>query len=224
MSQLEIVHENNDYIVVNKTAGLISEKSAYETNTIEDQVLNHILKKKPKPYVGVIHRLDRVTSGVLIFAKKKSVLVVFNELFSRRKVQKTYLAIVQSKPLKDRDNLTNFLVKNTLEKKAEIVHTNSKDAQKCMLSYKVVGKNEFGYLLEVRPKTGRFHQIRAQLAHIGLPIVGDGKYGSDQNYLPLAICLHAWKLGYQPAGSKEFITYEAPMPNNAFWKFQSLST
>lgn len=224
MSKLEIVHENNDYIVVNKTAGLISEKSPYETDTVEDQVLHHLLKKKSKPYVGVIHRLDRVTSGVLIFAKKKSVLVEFNELFSSRKVQKTYLALVKNKPLKDRDNLTNFLVKNTLQKRADIVQTQSKDAQKCMLSYKVIGKNEFGYLLEVKPKTGRFHQIRAQLAHIGLPIVGDDKYGSDQNYLPLAICLHAWKLGYQPTASKEVITYEAPMPNNAFWKFQSLST
>src|SRR5690606_20990263 len=206
MSKLEIVHENNDYIVVNKSAGLISEKSPYESNTVEDQVFNHLLKKKPKPYVGVIHRLDRVTSGILIFAKKKSVLVEFNELFSSRKVQKTYLALVKNKPLKNKDSLTNFLVKNTLQKRADIVPSQSKDSQKCMLSYKVIGKNEFGYLLEVKPKTGRFHQIRAQLAHIGLPIVGDDKYGDDQHYFPLAICLHAWKLSYHPAGSKEVIT------------------
>lgn len=223
MSKLEIAHENNDYIVVNKTAGRISEKSPYETNTVEDQVFHHLLKKKSKPYVGVIHRLDRVTSGVLIFAKKKSVLVEFNELFSNRKVQKTYLALVKNKPLKDRDKLTNFLVKNTLEKRAEIVPTNSKDAQQCMLSYKVIGKNEFGYLLEVKPKTGRFHQIRAQLAHIGLPIIGDDKYGSDQSYLPLAICLHAWKLSYQSSGSHEVITYEASVPKNTFWQFQPLA-
>ena len=95
MLNLEVLQENNDYIVVNKMAGLISEKSPYENLTVENQVFNHLLKNKRKPYIGVIHRLDRVTSGVLVFAKKKSILVEFNELFSSRKVQKPYLAIVQ---------------------------------------------------------------------------------------------------------------------------------
>ena len=112
MPKLEIVNENKDYIVVNKAAGLISEKSPYEDCTVEVQVLNHLLKSKSNPYVGVIHRLDRVTSGVLIFAKKKRILVAFNNLFSNRKVQKTYLAIVKKKTLEDNDNLINFLVKN----------------------------------------------------------------------------------------------------------------
>ncbi|MBA6153989.1 RluA family pseudouridine synthase [Gelidibacter maritimus] len=223
MSKLEIVHENNDFIVVNKTAGLISEKSPYEKNTVEDQVFNHFSKNKQKPFVGVIHRLDRVTSGVLLFAKKKSILVEFNHLFSSRNVQKTYLAMVKNKPPKDKDNLTNFLVKNTLEKRADIVPSKSKDSQKCMLSYQVLGKNAFGYLLEVKPKTGRFHQIRAQLAHIGLPIIGDDKYGSDENYFPLAICLHAWKLTYQASESKEVLTFEATPPKNEFWRFKSLT-
>ena len=217
MSNLEVVNENNDYIVVNKMAGLISEKSPYEDRTIEDQVFNHLLKSKRKPYIGVIHRLDRVTSGVLIFAKKKSILVEFNNLFSNRKVQKTYLAIVKNKPPKNKEQLVNFLVKNNLQKRADIVQSKSKDSLKCILTYQVIGKNDFGYLLEVKPQTGRFHQIRAQLANIGLPIVGDEKYGSDQKYFPLSICLHAWKLTYQNSDSKEFKTFEAPMPKNAFW-------
>tara|TARA_R110000751_G_scaffold304662_1_gene420302 strand:+ start:282 stop:887 length:606 start_codon:yes stop_codon:yes gene_type:complete len=198
-------------------AGLISEKSPYEDRTIEDQVFNHLLKSKRKPYIGVIHRLDRVTSGVLIFAKKKSILVEFNNLFSNRKVQKTYLAIVKNKPPKNKEQLVNFLVKNNLQKRADIVQSKSKDSLKCILTYQVIGKNDFGYLLEVKPQTGRFHQIRAQLANIGLPIVGDEKYGSDQKYFPLSICLHAWKLTYQNSDSKEFKTFEAPMPKNAFW-------
>lgn len=220
MQHLEIVHENNDYIVVNKMAGRISEKNPYEETTVEDQVFHHLLKHKQKPYVGVIHRLDRVTSGVMVFAKKKSVLVEFNTLFSSRKVQKTYLAIVKKKPLKNRDSLNNFLVKNNLEKRADIVPSKSKDALECLLSYQVISENEFGYLLEVKPKTGRFHQIRAQLAHIGLPIIGDEKYGSDQDYLPLSICLHAWQLNYQDPNSKEMKTYEAPVPKNKFWTFK----
>ncbi|MEB8327748.1 RNA pseudouridine synthase [Flavobacteriaceae bacterium KMM 6897] len=222
MPNLEVVHENNDYIVVNKMAGLISEKSLYEDCTVEDQVLNHLLKNKRKPYIGIIHRLDRVTSGVLIFAKKKSILVEFNDLFSSRKVQKTYLAIVKKKPPKNKGNLVNFLVKNNLEKRADIVQSKSKDSLDCILSYQVIDKNDFGYLLEIKPKTGRFHQIRAQLANIGLPIIGDEKYGSDQAYYPLSVCLHAWKLTYQVSGSKEFKTFEAPLPKNDFWTFKSI--
>jgi 23S rRNA pseudouridine1911/1915/1917 synthase len=222
MPNLEVVHENNDYIVVNKMAGLISEKSPYEDCTVEDQVLNHLLKNKRKPYIGIIHRLDRVTSGVLIFAKKKSILVEFNDLFSSRKVQKTYLAIVKNKPPKNKESLINFLVKNNLEKRADIVQSRSKDSLECILSYQVIDKNDFGYLLEIKPKTGRFHQIRAQLANIGLPIIGDEKYGSDQEYYPLCICLHAWKLTYQVSGSKEFKTLEAPLPKNGFWTFKSI--
>ncbi len=144
MSKLEIINDNNDFIVVNKTAGLITEKSLYENLTIEDQVFQHILKTKRKPYVGVIHRLDRVTSGVLIFAKKKSILSSFNTLFSSRKVHKTYLAIVKNKPSKSSGNLVNFLVKNTLEKKADIVKSKTKQSLNCRLSYKVMNQNDFG--------------------------------------------------------------------------------
>ena len=222
MTNLEIVYENNDYIVVNKKSGLISEKSPYEDCTVESQVLNHLLKSKKKPYIGVIHRLDRVTSGVLVFAKKKSILVEFNDLFAKRKVQKTYLAIVKNKPQKNKGNLVNFLVKNNQEKRADIVQTKIKESLQCILSYKLIDQNDFGYLLELKPKTGRFHQIRAQLAHLGLPIIGDEKYGSDQPYLPLSVCLHAWKLTYQLPGSEELKTFEAPLPKNKFWEFKSI--
>ena len=221
MPKLEVLHENSDYLVVNKAAGLISEKSHYEAVTVETQVLGHFLKHKGKPFIGIIHRLDRVTSGVLILAKKKSILVEFNHLFSSRKVQKTYLAIVKNKPEKNKGNLVNFIVKNNKEKRADIVQSKSKDSLNCMLSYQVIGKNDVGYLLEIKPKTGRFHQIRAQLANIGLPIIGDEKYGSDQEYLPRSICLHAWKLAYEITGSKEFKTFEAPLPNNDYWTFKS---
>lgn len=220
MQNLEIIHENNDYLVVNKRAGLISEQSAYEDVTVQDQVFNHLLKSKPKPFVGVIHRLDRVTSGVLIFAKRKSILVAFNQLFASRKVQKTYLAIVKNKPPKNKDTLVNFLFKNKHEKRADIVSGKSKHGQECSLSYTLIGKNESNYLLEVKPKTGRFHQIRAQLAHIGLPIVGDEKYGSDLTYFPLSIGLHAWKLSYNEDNNPKTVTYKSPLPKNYFWKFE----
>lgn len=221
MMNLEVVDENKDYIVVNKEAGLISEKNPYEDLTVEDQVFQHLLKNNRKPYIGVVHRLDRVTSGVLLFAKKKSILVEFNNLFSNRKVQKTYLAIVANKPPKNKGNLINFLIKNNLEKRADIVQSKLKDSLECRLSYQVIDQNDYGYLLEIKPTSGRFHQIRAQLSNIGLPIIGDEKYGSDQTYFPLSICLHAWKLKYQISGSKEFKTFVAPLPNNVFWTFKT---
>lgn len=222
MQKLEVIHENNNYIVVNKAGGLISEKSQYEDITVETQVFHHLLKNKRKPYLGIIHRLDRVTSGVLILAKKKSILVEFNSLFSSRKVQKTYLAIVKNKPAKDQASLVNFLVKNNKDKKAEIVLSKSKDTLNCSLHYQVIDKNNFGYLIKVKPKTGRFHQIRAQLANIDLPIIGDEKYGSDQKYAPLSICLHAWKLTFEDLETNELKTFEAPLPNNEFWAFNSM--
>lgn len=222
MPNLDIIYENNDFIVVNKTAGLISEKSPFEDITIESLVHSHILKSKKKPYIGVIHRLDRVTSGVLVFAKKKSVLVAFNELFSSRKVQKTYLAVVKNKPEKEKGILQNFLVKNNKEKRADIVASKSKEALQCSLSYEIIDQNNYGYLLEVKPKTGRFHQIRAQLAHLGSPILGDDKYGSKEVYAPLSVCLHAWKLTYQKLDTNEQITFEAPLPKNAQWSFDKV--
>jgi len=222
MPKLEVIYENKDYIVVNKAAGLISEKSPYEAITVEAQVFSHLLKNKRNPYIGIIHRLDRVTSGVLIFAKKKSILVEFNNLFSSRKVHKTYLAIVKNKPAKNKGNLVNFLVKNNIEKKSDIVTSKTKNSQICKLSYELIDKNDFGYLLEIKPKTGRFHQIRAQLAHLGLPIIGDEKYGSDQKYLSLSICLHAWRITYENESSNESQSFEAPLPNDDFWTFKSI--
>lgn len=218
MPHLQIIFENKDYIVVNKQAGLISEKSPYEDETVENQVLNHLSKSRKNPYLGIIHRLDRVTSGVLMMAKKKSILVKYNELFSQRKVQKIYLAIVKNKPPEDSGILRNFLVKNQKEKRAEIIENSTKNSLNCSLSYRLLDQNEKGYLLEIKPKTGRFHQIRAQLSHILSPIIGDEKYGSEQTYQPLSICLHAWKLQVPIRGSSDFETFVAPPPDNVFWK------
>jgi 23S rRNA pseudouridine1911/1915/1917 synthase len=219
---LDIIHENKDYIVVNKTAGRISELSSYEPITTESLTLAHLLKSKPKPFIGVIHRLDRVTSGVLIFAKNKSNLVAFNRLFYNRKVQKTYLAIVKNKPPKNSGVLINYLKKNNAEKKAEVQLSQSNEAKESILSYKLIDQNDFGYLLEVKPKSGRFHQIRVQLAHIGSPILGDVKYGADDEYKRLSICLHACKITFPTSLGDSKITYSAPLPQDKFWKFESL--
>lgn len=224
MPPLEIVHETKDYIVINKMAGVISERNPFEHITAEDQVLTHLKIAKRDPYLGVIHRLDRVTSGVMIFAKKKSVLVAFNRLFSDRKVQKTYLAVVKNKPAQEKEKLHHFLLKNKQNKRAEIFETETSGAKEAILSYEIIAENSFGYLLKIKPKTGRFHQIRAQLAYIGSPIIGDNKYGSDQEHFPLTICLHAWQLSCPIAENQKIQTFQAPLPKNDVWTFESITT
>ena len=219
---LEVIHENKDLIVVNKQSGLISEKSPFEKITVEDQIKNHLTKVRKNPFIGIIHRLDRVTSGVIIFAKKKSLLVNFNKLFSTKKVQKTYLAIVEKEPDISKDELVNFLFKNNLKKKSKIKIVKSKETQEAILTYEVIDKNEFGYLLKIKPRTGRFHQIRAQLSHMGCPIIGDEKYGANTKYLPLSIGLHSWIINYKDPKSMEFISFEAPLPKNKYWNFNSI--
>lgn len=219
---LQIIHENKDYIVVNKTAGHISEVNSYEPISTEGLTLKYLLKSKPKSFIGIIHRLDRVTSGVMVFAKNKTNLVVFNRLFYERKVQKTYLAIVKNKPPKNSGNLINYLTKNNLEKKAEVQTTQQINAKESILSYKLIDRNDFGYLLEIKPKSGRFHQIRVQLAHIGIPIIGDEKYGSNHQYKSLSICLHAWKITFPNLLDGDKQNYLAPLPKNKFWEFKSL--
>ena len=219
---LQIIHENKDYIVVNKTAGHISEVNSFELITTEGLISKYLLKSKPKSFIGIIHRLDRVTSGVMVFAKNKTSLVLFNRLFYDRKVQKTYLAIVKNKPPKNSGNLINYLIKNNSEKRAEVKATRSINAKESILSYRLIDRNDFGYLLEVKPKSGRFHQIRVQLSHIGIPIIGDEKYGSDDEYKSLSICLHAWKITFPNSIDGIQQTYLAPLPQDKFWKFKSL--
>ena len=118
--------------------------------------------------------------------------------------------------------LINYLKKNNAEKKAEVQLSPSNEAKESILSYKLIDQNDFGYLLEVKPKSGRFHQIRVQLAYVGSPILGDVKYGADDEYKRLSICLHAWKISFPTSLGDSKIMYSAPLPQDKFWKFKSL--
>lgn len=217
-SKLPILFENKHWLAVNKIPKLSVERSPYGEPTIESLVFDHISNAYKNPYVGIIHRLDRVTTGVLLFAKRKSTLRKINEQFRNRTIKKTYLAIVENAPTKSKATLTNFLWKDREQRKGMVSATKVKGSKACILSYEVLGQNEFGYLLKVQPVTGKFHQIRVQLSHIGCPILGDEKYGATKNYSPNSVALHAWKLTLTNPTTETPITVVAPLQENEWWQ------
>jgi len=217
LPELSILFENKHWLAVNKIPKLSVEKSPYGEPTIESLVFDHISKAYKNPYIGIIHRLDRVTTGVLLFAKRKSTLRKINEQFRNREVQKTYLAIVEEAPKKSKDTLINFLSKDRATRKGIVNPTKIKGSAECILSYEVIGENKFGHLLEVKPITGKFHQIRVQLSNIGCPILGDAKYGATKNVSPNAVALHAWQLAFRNPTTEKAIELIAPLQENEWW-------
>lgn len=217
MHDLEVIYEDSKLIAINKRSGPITERSPFEQDTVEDAVHAHLSTKRKKPFVGVTHRLDRVTSGVLLFAKNKSTLVALNSAFERRLVQKTYLALTETPPKSKKGTLEHHLVVDKKQKKALIYEHKTPESKSALLKYKVLGTTEQGTLLEVFPATGRFHQIRAQLAHIGSPIIGDHKYGSRASHASGQICLHAFRLTLKEQIGELPQEFVAPLPEHGAW-------
>ena len=212
-----LIHESKSWLAINKPSGLIVEKSPFEQETVESIALKYLQTQEKRPYLGIVHRLDRVTSGVLILAKKKSSLRLLNQQFAEKTIQKVYYAIVAQAPEPESGRLINWLEKQHKEKRAILhkqVQPNTKEA---ILDYKILDQQQGFSLLEIHPKTGRFHQIRAQLAHIGCPIVGDEKYGSKVNPAHRKIALHAGCLSFIDPETAQPITLKAPFPGLDHW-------
>lgn len=206
---LPILTETSHYLAIDKPAGLIVERNPWEPSA-ESLVFEYLSEKRGSPFLGIVHRLDRVTSGVLLLAKKKSALKELNRQFAEKQVRKTYLAIVEQAPSQAEGKLEHWLFKNQAEKRAVVFERQQKNAVFCSLSYRSLK----GRLLEISPDTGKFHQIRAQLAAIGCPITGDNAYGAQTGYRPNAIMLHAWKLEFNDPLSGERVLVEAPAPED----------
>jgi len=223
MEDLDIIYEDSKLLVVNKPSGLITERSPFESQTVESAVYNYLSSTRKNPFLGVIHRLDRVTSGVLMFAKNKSTLVAMNRIFEQRSIQKTYLAITTNAPKEPSGMLQHELVIDRKQKKALIHHEKQPGSKSAVLSYLVLSTTEGATLIEVHPKTGRFHQIRAQLAHIGCPILGDTHYGSTTAYEDRKIGLHAQRLILKDSNLDFPQEFHAPPPSDGIWgRFQEL--
>jgi 23S rRNA pseudouridine1911/1915/1917 synthase len=218
----EVIYEDNHLLVVNKSAGILVQGDATGDAPLVELCKEYIKEKHQKPgavFLGVVHRIDRPVSGVVVLARTSKALERMNALFRERETKKTYWAIVRNKPPREEDTLIHWLSKDEKKNKATAYRKDTVGALRSELHYKVVGTAEGHWLLEVNPVTGRPHQIRVQLASIGCVIKGDVKYGDDLPNADASICLHARYLTFVHPVKKELISLEAALPVRGLWKY-----
>ena len=220
---MTVLYEDNHIIAVNKTCNEIVQGDKTGDTPLSEIVKAYIKDKYNKPgevFLGVTHRLDRPTSGVVLFARTSKALTRLNEMFkSHEKIKKTYWAIVQHAPKQPQARLENWLVRNEKQNKSYIAKPGTKDAKLAVLTYSTIATSDNYTLLEIQLETGRHHQIRCQLAAIGCPIKGDLKYGAKRSNPDGGISLHARSLQFTHPVSKENIELVATVPNkDTLWK------
>ena len=218
---LQVLYEDNHIIVINKRVGDIVQGDKTGDKPLSEVVKEFLKEKYNKPgevFLGVVHRLDRPTSGIVLFAKTSKALTRLNELFKIRETQKIYWALVKNKPEKTQATLTHFLKRNPKNNTSKAHSKEVPDSKKSILDYKIIKSLDNYHLLEIELHTGRHHQIRSQLSAIGSPIKGDLKYGFDRSNPDGGIHLHARKLSFIHPVSKEKIEITAPLPDEKLWK------
>lgn len=219
-NNLQVIYEDNHIIVVNKRAGDIVQGDKTGDKPLSDVVKEYLAEKYNKPgnvYLGTVHRLDRPTTGLVIFSKTSKALPRLNKLFVSKDISKTYWALVKNKPKKEKDTLIHWLKKNPKNNKSRAHIKEVPDSKKAILHYKTIKVLDNYILLEVNLETGRHHQIRVQLSSIGSPIKGDLKYGFDRSNKDASISLHARNIKFIHPVSKIELDITAPLPNDAIW-------
>ncbi|WP_066220558.1 RluA family pseudouridine synthase [Formosa haliotis] len=219
-SNLQILFEDNHMIVINKRTGDIVQGDKTGDEPLSEVIKAYIKDKYNKPgnvYLGVVHRLDRPTTGLVIFAKTSKALTRLNAMFAEKKVNKTYWALVNNAPPKQQDTLINWLKKNPKNNKSTAYPKEIRDSKKAILHYTVLKKLDRYVLLEIALETGRHHQIRCQLAQLGCKIKGDLKYGAHRSNKDASIHLHARHIQFTHPVTKEDILITAPLPQDALW-------
>lgn len=218
---MTVLYEDNHIIIVNKAPGEIVQGDKTGDKPLSEIVKEFLKEKYNKPgnvFCGVTHRLDRPTSGVVVFAKTSKALSRLNEMFKKGEMDKTYWAIVKKLPEKPEAILTHYLIKNERTNKSMAYDVEKPNTKKATLRYKLIRQSQNYFLLEVDLETGRHHQIRCQLAKIGSPIKGDLKYGAERSNPDGSISLHARSISFVHPVSKEKIHVVAPMPEDSLWK------
>lgn len=219
-TNLQVIHEDNHLIIVNKRVGDIVQGDKTGDVPLSEIVKEYIKHKYQKPgavFLGVVHRLDRPTSGIVVFAKTSKALARLNEMFSSRQTQKTYWAVVKNEPPKSADTLQHYISRNEKNNTSKAHTKEVANSKLALLNYQIIQKLNAYYALEIQLHTGRHHQIRAQLAAIGCPIKGDLKYGFDRSNPDGGIHLHARKLVFTHPVSKELMEITAPTPHEVIW-------
>jgi len=221
ISESDILYEDNHLIAINKRSGDIVQVDETGDEPLDEMVKTYLAAKYNKPngaFLGVVHRLDRPVSGLILFAKTSKALERMNAIFKNREVRKTYFAVVRNKPARLEGNLVHWLIKNPQKNVVSAYNKEVPGSQRSELDYKLIGEVGGFYLLQVNPLTGRSHQIRVQLSTMDCPIVGDNKYGYPRGSRKGSICLHARKLEFIHPVQKEPITIFAPLPVDGFWE------
>lgn len=218
---MDILFEDNHLLIINKRPGELSQLDKTGDNSVLEKYKLYLKKKHNKKgnvFLGLVNRLDRPTSGVLILAKTSKALSRMNKMLVEKKILKKYLAIVEKKPIRKKNTLINFLKKNQKHNKSYIVDQTAKDSKKAILHYTTLKELDNYSLLEICLETGRHHQIRVQLSNIGCFIKGDLKYGSKRSNSDKSICLHANEISFIHPVSKNKIKIKANTPQNNIWK------
>lgn len=219
-SNVQVLYEDNHLIAINKRVGDIVQGDKTNDPPLSEIVKAYLKQKYNKPgavFLGVVHRLDRPTSGLVIFAKTSKALKRMNQLFVDKKIDKTYWALVRNAPQQQKDTLTHWLKKNPKTNTTKVYLKEVKDSKKAILHYKILLKLQRYSLLEITLETGRSHQIRSQMAYIGSPIKGDLKYGAKRSNTDGGIHLHAKKVEFIHPVSKDSITINASLPDEKLW-------
>lgn len=217
---MTVVYEDNHIIVVNKDSGEIVQGDKTGDTPLSDIVKEYIRRKYNKPgnvFLGVVHRLDRPVSGLVVFAKTSKALTRLNEMFRTGNVHKTYWAITRNTPPQPSGRLEQWIVRNEKQNKSYAYNHEKPGSKKAILEYTIIGTSDNYTLLEVRLMTGRHHQIRCQLAAMGCPIKGDLKYGARRSNPDGSISLMSHHVEFIHPVSKETISLTAPLPPHSLW-------
>lgn len=220
LEQEQVLYEDNHLIAINKKSGDISQGDKTGDAPLGEYVKGYIKAKYNKPgevFLGVIHRLDRPTSGVILFARTSKALTRMTKLFKTRDVQKTYWAVVRDSNLPAAGTCDNFLWKNEKQNKSYVVDEKKPGAKKALLHYKVIKTDGAYQLIEIQLETGRHHQIRVQLSALGAPIIGDNKYGYKRANRDQSIHLHCRYTAFEHPVKKEPLQITAPLPDDVIW-------
>lgn len=218
---MNVIYEDNHIIVVNKESGEIVQGDKTGDTPLSDCVKDYLKRKYQKPgnvFLGVVHRLDRPVSGLVVFAKTSKALSRLNEMFRKGEVHKTYWAIVKNAPKEPSGRLTHWICRNEKQNKSYAYNSEVSGSKKAVLDYRLLVSGDNYHILEIRLLTGRHHQIRCQLSAMGSPIRGDLKYGAQRSNPDGSISLLSRHVEFVHPVSKELVSLDAPLPKDNLWQ------